>query len=215
MGFLLAGSLSAGFSRSHPQQDHVLYGANVDTQRAVWASSNARPDAWTTQFFPQSTQRSTLPDLFPFSSREFLTGQAPFIELPAPNIEVLSDSADNGVRKLRIRLTSHRQASVISLGVTANMPIQCTSINGKAVKNDDDKGRKYEENEWGIRYYAPPPEGVELAFETNSKQPLVFKVVDQSYGLPSMPNFKLRPDNAIPAPGLTSDSTLVARSFTF
>jgi hypothetical protein len=214
-GFLLAGSLSAGFSRTQPQQDHLLYGSNADTQSAVWASSNARPDAWTAQFFSQGPQRSSLPDLFPFSSRQFLTAQAPFIALPAPSIEVLSDNADNGVRTLSLRLTSPRQAPVISLGVAADMPIECTSINGKPVKNDSDKGQETNGNEWGIRYYSPPSEGVQLTFETASKQPLVFKVVDQSYGLPSILNFKPRPDNSIPAPGPTSESTLVARSFTF
>ena len=71
-------------------------------------------------------------------------------------------------------------------------------------------------NKWGVRYFAPPPEGVELTLETRSDQPLVFKIVDQSYGLPSLPNsFKTRPENVIPAPVPTTDSTLVAKSFTF
>jgi hypothetical protein len=212
-GFLLAGSLTAGFSRKHPLQDHLLYGSNSDTQRAIWISSNAKPDAWTTQFFSQGTQRNSLPDLFPLSSREFLNSPAPFIALPAPQVEVISNHIDNGVRSLRVRITSHRQAPVISLSVEASAPIQCTSINGKPIKSVDDKGQKSGENNWGLRYYSPPAEGVELTFETRSQQPLVFKVVDQSYSLPAIPDFKPRPDNAIPAPVSTSDSTLVARSF--
>jgi hypothetical protein len=213
-GFLLAGSLTSGFSNSRPLQDHLLYGSNAATQQAVWISSNARPDTWTSQFFSQGMKRSSLPDLFPFTSREFLVSQAPFVAQPAPNIEKLSDEVENGVRKLRVRFTSQRQAAVISVGVEGNMPIQCTSINATQIKNDDDNQQNG--NKWGVRYFAPPPEGVELTLETRSDQPLVFKIVDQSYGLPSLPNsFKTRPENVIPAPVPTTDSTLVAKSFTF
>ena len=211
VGFLVAGGLTAGFSNSRPQQDHVLYGANAGTQQALWVSSNARPDTWTSQFFSQEMKRSSLPDLFPFSSREFLVNQAPFVAQPAPNIEKLSDGVENGVRKLRVRFTSQRQAAVISVGIEGNMPIQCTSVNAKPIGNDQQNANG---NKWGIRYFAPPPEGVELTLETKSNQPLVFKIVDQTYGLPAN-SFKARPDNTIPAPGPTSDSTLVARSFTF
>jgi hypothetical protein len=155
-----------------------------------------------------------LPELFPFNSREFLNSSAPFVALSAPNVELLSNNVENGIRKLRVRFTSQRQASVISLGVEGNMPIQCTSINGMPIKNDDDD--RQDEKKWGIRYYAPPSEGVELTLETRSEQPLVFKIVDQTYGLPALPNsFKARPENVIPAPLGTSDSTLVARSFSF
>jgi hypothetical protein len=213
-GFLLAGSLTSGFSNSRPLQDHLLYGSNAATQQAVWISSNSKPDTWTSQFFSPETKRSSLPDLFPFTSREFLNSQAPFVAEPAPNIEKLSDEVENGVRKLRVRFTSQRQAAVISVGVEGNMPIQCTSINATQIKNDDDNQQNG--NKWGVRYFAPPPEGVELTLETRSDQPLVFKIVDQSYGLPSLPNsFKTRPENVIPAPVPTTDSTLVAKSFTF
>jgi hypothetical protein len=213
-GFLLAGSLTAGFSGARPLQDHLLYGANAGTQQALWVSWNAKPDTWTSQFFSTEMKRNRLPDLFLFNSREFLNSPAPFVTLPAPNVELLSNNVENGIRKLRVRLTSQRQASIISLGVEGNMPIQCTSINGMPIKNEDDD--RQDEKKWGIRYYAPPSEGVELTLETRSEQPLVFKIVDQTYGLPSLPNsFKPRPENVIPAPLGTSDSTLVARSFSF
>lgn len=214
-GFLVAGSLTSGFSNSRPLQDHVLYGSNAATQQAVWITSNSKPDTWTSQFFSPEMKRSSLPDLFPFSSREYLISQAPFVAQPAPNIEKLSDDVENGVRKLRVRFTTQRQAAVISVGVEGNMPIECTSINATPIRIEDDN-QQTNRNKWGIRYFAPPPEGVELTLETRSDQPLVFKIVDQSYGLPSLPNsFKARPENTIPAPVPTSDSTLVARSFTF
>jgi Peptidase family M28 len=212
VGFIGAGAAKSGFDKSRPQRDSIFYGLNAGTGGAVWASADSRPDAWTSQFI-QSPARRNLADFFPLRSPEMLAAAAPAAQLEAPGVEVLSDEKLDGVRTLRLKITSPRRAPVVSLGVESDAEVRGTSLNGKRI----DVAQAAGSNKWGLRYFALPAEGIELTLETKSASPLALKVVDQSYGLPSLPgvSFKERPDHIIPDALPFGDSTLVSRSFNF
>lgn len=216
LSFIVAGSLTAGVSKSRPQRDSIFYGLDAGTGRAVWASADAQPDVWTAQFLPQATRRN-LAEFFPLRAPELLAAPAPPAPLPAPNVALLADDKHDGVRTLRLQITSPRRAPIISIGVESDMEVQGTALDGKRLEIVPAGTRAGGANKWGLRYFALPAEGIELTLETRSQTPLALRVVDQSYGLPPLPGvaFQPRPDYIIPAALPFTDSTLVSRSFTF
>jgi hypothetical protein len=215
--FLVGATLTSYFDASHPKQDNVFYALQANTGQAVWASTSNRADDWTSQFFSDQAKIIDLPEFFPGRSWRFLTSEAPVAELAAPMIEVLSDNHGTTERTLRLRVSSPRQAPVISLYVDADAEVHATDINGKVIKREISGATPEQGNKWALRYYALPANGIELTLVSQSLQTIRIKAVDQSYELPSTPSatFRPRPDGIIPAPLPLSDATLVSKSFTF
>jgi Peptidase family M28 len=215
--FLVSAILTSHFDANHPKQDNVFYALQADTGQAVWASSKNRADEWTSQFFSSHAQLKDLPDFFPGGNWRFLTSEAPAEELTAPKIEMLSDNRSTVERTLRLRVTSTRQAPVISLYVDADAEVHGTHINSEVIKQTSSAGERAQGKTWSLRYFALPADGIELTLVSQSTQPISIKVVDQSYGLPfsSTATFRPRPESTIPAPVPLSNSTLVSKSFSF
>jgi Peptidase family M28 len=215
--FLISASFTSHFDASHPKQDNVFYALQGDTGQAVWASTSNRADEWTSQFFSSQASIKELPDFFPGRTWRFLTSEAPAEELTGPKIETLSDDRGTAGRTLRLRVTSTRQAPVISLYVDADAEVHGTDVNGKVIKGKSSVGGPAQGNTWSLRYFAVPPAGIELTLVSQSLQTIRIKAVDQSYELPSgsRATFRPRPESVIPAPLPLSDSTLVSKSFSF
>lgn len=215
VGFVGAGSLTSAPSAKRPVPNSIFYALNTDAGQAFWASSDDLPDSWTTKFFTRDPKQIPLKDFFPSSSRSFLVGSAAAIALPAPEVAVLRDEQNGGVRVLRMHITSPRRAPVISIYLDPHVEVQSAAVNGKPAEGN--AAQSAAGVGWGLRYYAVPPEGLELNLAVKSSQSFNMRVVDQTYGLPAIenePNTK-RPDNMIPSAIPFSDTTQVSKSFKF
>jgi hypothetical protein len=208
--FVLAGS-GFGFDKDHRQSNHVLYSLDAATQRALWISSDARPDEWTEQFFGKKPERGPLADPFPLGRRVYLHAPAPVASFQAPEAKVLEDVTANGVRHLRLRLISRRGAERVSVQVSAE--VLNAAVNGKNLTTDMTASEA--QKNWSLFYLALPKDGIELVLETRSTPPLSVRVVDESYGLPPLDGATntARPVHMMPAPFFRSDVTLVSRNY--
>lgn len=209
--FLVAGSVTARSNSSRPIPNSIFYGLNADTGQSVWASEDVKPDDWTRQFLTNDHQRSKRPDLFPLSAQSFLNAPAPHFELSPPDLKLLDEITDQGLRRVRVLLKSTRQASAISVYEESNAEITKATINGKALIPAAESAAVSRPRVWGLRYFGPPQEGIELVLEVKSSQPLKLRLVDQAYGLPAL--IQLRPDFMIPSLSPETDSTLVSKTF--
>ena len=210
-------TVSSDYDAKHPRLDTILYELNADTGRAVWASSDKKPDAWTKQFLSSDVKKAPLTDVFSKdSSRPFLQSPAASESLAAPQIEVLNDRVQNGVRELRMRVTSPRQAIVMSIYLDSDAEIIGSSVNGRPITRQGPTS-KGAQKDWNLRYYAVPPEGAEISLEIKPAQPVKLRLVDQTYGLPKAleRTWEARPSDVIPAPHPYNDSTFVSKSFSF
>ena len=211
---LVAGSLTGGFNREHPKPNSMLYGLNADTSQAVWASADASPDAWTSQFLTANRKSGSLADYFPGSPRPFLQADAPAVALAAPQVVVLSDATDGGIRTLRLRLSSPRRATVMTINLGADAQVVGGEVGGRPLSMQPVAGGRADAP-WSLQYYALPPEGVELSLQVRSSKPVDVRAVDQSYGLPPLPDMSPRPEQFIASIFPFSDSTFVSKSYKF
>ncbi|HEX8889428.1 MAG TPA: M20/M25/M40 family metallo-hydrolase [Pyrinomonadaceae bacterium] len=217
-GCVVAGSLASGNDANHPKLDSIFYGLNADSGAAVWASVDRKADAWTSQFFNADVAEGVLPEFFSTNSTgKYLKSPAPVEALAAPNIEVIEDSSQDGVRKLRLHITSPRHANLLSLYVDSKAEVLRATVNGRPIDDQQTSVALKRARQWSLRYYSVPPEGIEVSAEIKTAEPLKLRVVDQSYGLPELQGKSVtaRPDNIIPAPISITDSSFVSKSFTF
>jgi hypothetical protein len=212
---VLAGVFAARSARQ-PRLDSLFYGLNADTGAAAWGSADPRPDEWTSQFLTADVKRDRMADLFPFGSREFLTKQAAPVALEAPRAETLSDETSGDVRRLKLRITSPRTAPIVSVYFDETSGASRPSVNGRELAADAAAAAGGGKR-WALRYYALPPEGVELAVDVKAGKPLQVRVVDQSYGLPEglTSGARPRPQGMIPVPLPYNDSTMVGKVYNF
>lgn len=216
-GIIVAGLLTSPRDANHPMTDNVVYGLNADTGKAVWASVDERTDDWTRQFFTAQQEHGAMDEFYPTTRHPFIKSDAPALPLAAPQVQVLEDVRNNDVRRLRLRITSPRQAPLMTVYADAKTEVVSASINGKQIKQDEAAMRPGPKAPWGLSYYALPEEGIELSLDLKSNAPVHLRVNDRSYHLPSIPgmNLQARPEGIIPSSFQYSDSTLVSKSFTF
>ncbi len=210
--FILAGT-SPGFDKEHRQSNHILYILNAATQRALWISSDARPDEWTEQFLGKQPERGPLVDPIPLGRKTYLQAPAPVASFRPPEAQVLEDVTANGIRHLRLRLASPRGAERISVQIRAE--VLGAALDGKPLSSNT-AARELEKT-WSLLYLALPKEGIELVIETRSTPPLTMRVVDESYGLPPLGGAppRDRPSHMMPAPFFRSDFSLVSQDYSF
>jgi hypothetical protein len=208
--FVLAGT-GSGFDKNRRHSNHILYTLNATTQRALWVSSDARPDEWTEQFFGKNPERGLLADPFPLGRRVYLHALALVASFKAPEAQVLEDVTANGIRHLRLHLVSPRGAERMSVQVDAE--VVSAAVEGKPLVSNGTASDP--QKSWSLYYLALPKEGIELVLETRSAPPLAIRLVDESYGLPLIDGATLtgRPAHMMPAPFFRSDFSLVRRDY--
>jgi hypothetical protein len=212
LGLVVAGTLTAGFDAHHPKPNNIFYALNADTDKAIWASYDEAPDAWTAQFLGADAEKGAVTD-YVDASEPLLYSEAPVVSLEAPDAELLDDSTGDGMRTLRVRITPPPRATLLAVTTDAEERVVGAAVDGKRVPNDtsDDGGPPA----WALNYWSPPPEGVELTLEVEGTEPLTLTARAATPGLPTIPgeSYQDRPPDMMPR--RYEDRTLVSKSFTF
>ena len=207
---------SLKFDQDHPRQNNIFYALNADTGKATWASTDEQVDKWTSGLFPNGSERGSIDEYLPITHGGFLKHAAPAIAARGPEVALLDDQTTDDVRVTRLRITSTRQAPIISVYADVTTPDLKATIDGKSIGNATKPAPVDADHSWGFLYLAVPPGGIELVLRMKTPQPLKLTVVERSYGLPQIPQVSTTyPPDAIPAPAALSDSTYVTRKFTF
>lgn len=218
--FILWGTMTSGFTPERPRPENIFYALNADTGKAVWASTDEQLDNWTSEFFAEGLKRGPISDYIPSTSNRFSSGPAPVASLPAPEVSLLNESTNNGVRSLRLRITSPRQAPFVSVTLESETEVVGASVNGKPIEHSQMAAQSDPNRQWRLFYYGPPAEGIELNLDIRSSQPLKLRVMDQSFELPASltASFKPRPDDKMPTAypyNPYGDATMVSKTFAF
>jgi hypothetical protein len=207
-GFLIAAIAQPDFNQREPRRSEIFYVLNADTGKAMWASSDARPDEWTSQFLSDAPRPAVISDEFPWLDNEkYLQQQTSTASLPAPEVNVLADSSQDQTRSVRLRITSPREAA--QLFIYTDCDVSGGFVNGQEL------AMQKSGSGWMLIYYAPPREGIDLLLKTKPFVPLNLKVVDRSFQLPELKDLTIRarPSDLIPARFTFTDSTFVSKSF--
>ena len=117
--------------------NRIVYALNADTGKAIWASDLTQRDERTSQFFTGAEEKGSLADFaYKRTSSQYTLNVAPVAQLPAPELSVLDDKSADGVRTLRMRISSARQAGTLAVYVDSNAQVLSASVNQISI---DDK----------------------------------------------------------------------------
>ncbi|HEU4596152.1 MAG TPA: M28 family peptidase, partial [Pyrinomonadaceae bacterium] len=210
VGFILVGVAGSGFDERRKKVNSVFYLLDADAGRARWLSMDARTDEWTSQFIREGASRESVAHVFPWVRPRGWQADAPPVALPAPGVELLEDrAAGEGVRSLRLRITSARRAPSLLVFTEPETEVR------RAFVNDQPLIESVGDAPQGLRlsYAAPRAEGFELLLEIRDTTPLRLVVEDISYELPEVPGqtFQPRPPHMMPAPSARSSNTTIVR----
>lgn len=215
---LILGSVANYNAPASPNS--LFYAWNVDSGRAVWASDARRRDEWTEQFFSAGEEKGGLADFaYGRTSRQYSLSPAPTASLAAPELSLVEDHTADGVRTLRLRLSSAKQVGTMSLYLDSKAEVVQAAINDKPINADHSQmtNSSEENSQWGLRFLAFPRQGVDLRLQFRASEPIKLRVVDQSYGLPTIEGatFKARSDSSNQGSIINTESTLITKSFAF
>jgi hypothetical protein len=220
LAFIVLGSWTSGFNRDRPQPTNIFYALNADSGKAVWATTDGRLNNWNSQFFTEGVKVGPISDYIPSLFNRFSSSPAPAASLPAPEVALVNDNTNGGVRSVRLRVTSRRGAPFMSLTLESATEVIGASVNGKRIENSQMPAQSDPNRPWQLLYYAPPAEGIDLDLEIGPSQPLKLRVMDQSFELPASltASIKPRPADKIPTAypfNPFGDATLVSKRFAF
>lgn len=190
------------FGDPAPREDHVAYWLDGGRGEAVWASHDAAPDAFTSQFVPEGAGIGDARDVYPTTDRRFRVAPAEAVDLAKPEVEVIRQEVDNATRRVHLVVRSPRNAPILSVYPPPESSVTGVSVQGVELPPPGARS---------IHYWSVPAEGVEIVLEGDANEPIDLLVVDQSYGLPDT-GYEPRPPHLLPdarANLYFSDATVV------
>ncbi|MDG4784001.1 M28 family peptidase [Micromonospora sp. WMMD961] len=200
------------FDAAHPAPTHLMYAMDAGTGQARWLSHESDPQPWTDGYVDGTTD---VGDDFPgLGDGELRAGPAQAANLPAPKLEVLSDTRSGDERLVRVRVLPQRPVRLLTLHVNGPTAVTSATVNGRQF----DVARTATQKPWGfgVVFHAPPAEGVEITltmYPSPADGPVALRVMDASDGLDALPGFRPRP----PAVGVvgshSSEMLAVARTY--
>ena len=187
--------------------NRIVYALNADTGKAIFAADTSQGDQRTSQFFIGATEKGTLADFtYARKSRDYTLNPAPVAQLAPPEMSVLEDKSVDGVRTLKMKLSSPRQAGVVAFYVDSNAQVLNASVNNTAITQQPNES-------WGLQIDGFPKDGVELRMQLRTSEPLKLRLVDQSFGLPAVNAVSTSAQSGTPTNN--PDLTLLVKSFSF
>ncbi len=198
------------YSQDSPERMNILFLQDGDSGKAQWVvhpGSGRLPES-----FRQSAPFSAQPaKVFPWDHSGGFAADAPHLDLPAPELSVLSNAEFGGLRSIRARLRSPRGAPEVDIALPPSAAIDLLSVRGTAIPNLYDKAVSWYQG-WRIySFIGVPPGGLEVEFRLGQQAPVEIYLLEQSSGLPLEGLFLLKDRPATAVPSHEGDTAIVSR----
>ncbi|MES1243800.1 MAG: M28 family peptidase [Acidobacteriota bacterium] len=200
---------SAPFSERTPQPLPIQFEQDADSGQARWMIFGGRPLPQAVReagSFPRERQQA-----YPWGppERRAFIAPAPHLEVPGPQVSVLEDSKSEGMRTLRLLLTSNRGAREAAVMVPTGAKLTSATVDGEPLQNLPG-GRPGGYLQIGSSTMRP--DGVEIVLLLGETGPQDFRVYDLSSGLPPSGEALLHARPASAVPFQSGDTTVLVRT---
>jgi len=178
---------------NHPRLVNLIYGYDTQSGEAIWGSveSSVYSHEWTDQFFSEQATSASLPQFIGSDWPVFKIDRAPVAPLSLPQIEVLEESQEGDIRRIRLSITSTEGATQAHFFIEPPEEVLSVAVNGESLTMAEDSPER--EDLWTLSYYGPLTTGMELDLEVRSLQAIKMRVVEVVRGLPEIPALSSSP----------------------
>jgi hypothetical protein len=210
--FMAIGLATAGAGPKRPTPVDLNYFLDRDAGQAYWATTSENAGPWLAQFIePSVGEREPggfISDIF--RSRTSRRSPAPLVPEPAVASEVMTDTIDQGVRRLRIGLRPGPGRESIRVNPADNTTLVLQAVNRVPIAWPDGS---VDRTEWTVMQRGVPPDGL-LVLDiatTATTRPIELVVQERLMSLPELADYEMqRPPELVP-PGRGSSDASVFR----
>jgi hypothetical protein len=188
---------------TRPAPTHLAYVLNADTGKATWVSGEPAPNDWTASYV-DSRNTDDLPE--GYQRGPLWTGPAQAIDAEGPEVTDIVKEGDS----VTFHVRSRRDAPSVTLRLNAPMTEATAQLaDGTRVRTTVTGTRK---NTWPaeLRFRDLPEEGATITITTTSTR---LTAIDETQGLPDLPDTIPRPDTTTASTREDGDVTAVARTY--
>lgn len=219
-----AALLSAGWAihrhtidTQHPKSDAIDYGLDLDDSTAYWLSPDESTDEWTSQFMRGPIPTDSVPDFFPGGQATNLASRASAVMMPAAAVSLVSDSADHGAQSMTLLVKPSAAGQSVVLSVPEEFHVISASVNGHTIPDSVSIFPAGRRNSWILFCPGIPDSGYTVRLLLPAGQKMVLESVETIEGIPQagrLPSCP-RPGSIIRRPFVTTDASLVMKTYTF
>lgn len=214
IAFFVKAHLNSGYEPGKAKPNSLVYLLDADKNKAVWATYDVNPDAWTKNYLGENptaaTQLKDLPLFSKYDTPFSYSSAAPLKNLAKPTIAFLRDSIGGTQRYLKIRITPNRKVNRYDIFANAKMAIHNFKANGATALGQ--KGSLYQrKNERLLSYYVVDDQPLQLEFSVAKNAVLNLWLMESSFDLTSNPLFKMIPRKnwMMPTPFVLNDAVII------
>lgn len=217
VGFMAGAHFTSGFNEERPKPTSLLYVRLSDPPRAFWATHEKVLSPWTRAYLGPEPDSADSLNLTTLSSK-YMTAfsyirQAPYKDIPEPDIRVVVDTTYGGNRHLSVEIVPQRDVNSLSV-FTTGADLVSASVNDIPLPEDYLKQRRGGRL---VRHQISDNDPTHLFLEFPAGEPLELTLWEASNDLLENEQFSIpsRPPGAIPMPFVTNDAVLLIKSLRF
>lgn len=168
------------YTSAQPRQNFLFYSMNADAGKAAWVSDATRVDQTLSLWLGSAPTVGVMKEVFPGTWEEqVLMNEAPAVNQPAPEMVILEDTTEDGVRTLQMNFRSPRGAWAVMADVAAEGAILEGELYGERYSRETPRDNLF------FKVIALPPEGVEIGIKLLPGTPVTIRLADVSLSLPA------------------------------
>jgi hypothetical protein len=169
------------YDAAQPRQNFMFYSMDADAKKAVWVAGTQLPDETLSPWLGTAPVTGSMQEVFPGDWEEQVwTNDAPELNQPAPEMTILEDSTEGGIRHLRLNLRSLRGAWAVMADIAAPGAI----LEGELY--EERYSRETPRDHLFFKVIALAPEGVEIGVKLLAGAPVTIRLADVSLTLPAL-----------------------------
>lgn len=169
------------YDTAQPRQNFLFYSMNADTGKAAWVSDTKLPDETLSPWLGSAPVEGIMENVFPGSWEEQVwINNAPALNQSGPEMVILEDSIEGGLRHLRLNLHSPRGAWAMMADIAAEGAILEGELYGERYRSETPRDNLF------FKVIAVPPEGVEIGIKLLAGSPVTVRLGDVSLSLPEL-----------------------------
>jgi hypothetical protein len=217
---LFSAHLNANFDEHNKKPNSLIYLMNIDDNTASWLSFDTHLDDFTAQYLTQNSTVTNEKLAFKskFGSRLKYEEKTALIDLPLPDITVLSDSLNDYKRTIKLMIISNRNANKIEMMATNPLHVYSLTINGDKIESNNNKPLfQLDKNTQLMSYFFTENEPLMVEIVVPSFEDINMAVYESKFDLLTneMLNVNSRTNNMMPKPYVTSDATVIVKQLNF
>jgi hypothetical protein len=214
VGMLVKAHQAADYSTDRPKPNSLVYVLDAEAKKASWATYDADLDVWTKGYLgekPTDAKAINTNKLYSkYGSAYRFMAEAPMKNIPASNIEFITDSISDSGHFYQIKISPNRNVNRYDIFVKNGITIQNLIANG--VQSTNFKSAISGKTSGKIlSYYVVENLPLLLEFKIKNNEKLDLELLESSFDLMSHPDFTItkRKSWMMPMPFVLTDAVII------